>query len=159
MKPAPAAERTTRLRIAFPMEIMSCIAFLPGSIDGAIALEMIERLCTTIRVRTAVSEVRVIAIIHMPIKPTRPAKPRSRTDKDAAVEPVRTVVAIRRTVVRGIVVVPVWTRGRNPDIKRNLRRSQRRTSCQQRPNHRCLGKDFQMSHTILLIALVRARTR
>ena len=55
----------------------------------------------------AVAMLRVKAVVHMAMEVRGPMEPRANADKGAAVKPLRTVVPVRSTTVRGVVVVSV----------------------------------------------------
>jgi len=61
-------------------------------------------------------------MIYVAIEMVRPMKPRSCTDKNAASEPFRPVVTVRRTGVRRFLVVAVGANRRFANAHRNLRR-------------------------------------
>src|SRR5215469_9167054 len=71
---------------------------------------------TVVRERSAITAACVIAVIHMASEMFRSAIPRTRTDKHTAHEPLRPVVAVRRTVVRRVVEIAVGACGRRADI-------------------------------------------
>jgi hypothetical protein len=72
-------------------------------------MEVIERLFATRWNGTIVTATRVIAIVHVAVKAARAAEPRASSDEQSASEPIRTIVAVRRTVIGSIVVVTVGT--------------------------------------------------
>src|SRR5215469_12776235 len=69
-----------------------------------------------VRERSAITAACVIAVIHMATEMFRTAIPRTRADEHAAYEPIRPVVAIRRTLVRRKVEIAVGACWRGADI-------------------------------------------
>jgi len=68
--------------------------------------------CSSIAVVRETAFVAVLAIvpvIHMAIEVIRAMKPRASSDEGASMEPFRTVVAIRGTAIRAVVIVAVRT--------------------------------------------------
>ena len=106
--------------------------FMPGIADVSlevtrfIALEMVEGLCSVVWKGSVIAVPRIVAIIDMAVKATRSVEPGTSSNEDAAVEPVRAVVAVGGTFIRSVVEVAVRTaRGRatNTHSHRDLGRS------------------------------------
>jgi len=109
---------------------MTGIANMPPPIAGLVALEVSEGLCSARGHRSNVAVMRVIPIVHVAIETVRAMKPGSRADEHAAHEPVRSIVAIWRTVIRCIVEIPVRTYRSRADVHDDLR--MRRRHCRSR---------------------------
>jgi len=62
--------------------------------------------------RSVITAPDIEGMIHMTVEVSRPVIPRACPDKDAAVEPFRPVVAIRRAIVRRRLVIAVRTNRR-----------------------------------------------
>jgi hypothetical protein len=90
---------------------MPGVADVAVAVAGLIAVEVLEGLCATLRERAVVAVVRVEAVIYVTIKAVRTMEPGASSDKDAASEPVRTVITVGRAVVGSIVEVPVRAAG------------------------------------------------
>ena len=101
------------------------------------------------RICTVIAEVWIIGVVHVAIKSMRTVEPGACADKDAAVEPFRTVVAIRSAIVRRVIVVSVRAGRRDADTDRNLRVRCRSCSsaCQEesRNSEKCI---FKSTHNI-----------
>ncbi len=108
-----------RERVLSPA-IMPGIAFVPMRIHTRIRVEVIEWLFSMTRHRAVVTMARIEAIIYVSIKSTMPMEPRPRANKQATVEPIRAVVAIRSAVVRRVIKVSVRTHWLRPDVDGNL---------------------------------------
>ena len=69
------------------------------------------------RQRSTIAEVRIEVVIHISLEANRPVKPGSCTNKDAAREPLRTVITERRARIWSVVEIAVRARGShaNPD--------------------------------------------
>ena len=115
----PLAASTTAVpgQPAFSAAIVAwCCDRVAATVTSLIRLEMIERLRTTSGQRAVVSTMRVEAVIYMAMETRTAVEPRSYTDKYAANKPIRPVVPIRRTVIRRVIEISIWTDGRSPDI-------------------------------------------
>jgi hypothetical protein len=104
----------------FSVAIMACIPHMALPVPRFIRLEMIEGTISTRRQRTSVPAMRIITVIDVAIKASGAAKPGSRSNEYAAVEPVWPVVTVRRAVIRRIIVVPVRTPRFHPYAYRDL---------------------------------------
>lgn len=71
-----------------------------------------------------VAVARIEVVVHRAVETGPAVVPGTRADEDTAVKPVRTVIPVRRAVVRRIAVIPIRTRrgGTDVDAKRNLSR-------------------------------------
>ena len=56
------------------------------------------------------------AVVHMAMKTSSAVEPRTGTDKDAAIEPLGTVVAIRSAVVGSVIVIAVRASGLRTNV-------------------------------------------
>ena len=74
------------------------------------------------RERTTVAVARIEPAIVIATKTYRPCEPRTRANKDAALKPLRPVIAERGAAVRRIVEVPIWACRRlsNIDVDTDL---------------------------------------
>ncbi len=107
---------------------------MAAAVTGLIRLEMIKCLRTACGQRAPVPMMRVEAVIHVAMETRRAVEPRTYTDKYAGVKPIRPVVPIWSTVIRGVIEISIWANGCNPDIHayRDLRmRGPDRTKCRE----------------------------
>jgi hypothetical protein len=121
MESVPPAAGVSAAAAAISRQRMFAAGVMPRRSDvavpiaGLIALEVVERLRPATGKWSMVAIVRVVAVIYVPIETMRPVKPGPSTDKDAAVEPIRPIVPVRRAIVGSVVKVPVGTNRCNAD--------------------------------------------
>ena len=123
-----------------------------------ISLEVVEGPRATLRQRTGVTMMRIIAVVDVAVKAAMAVEPGAGSDKHIAHEPIGPVVAIGSAVVGRIVEVPVGAYGRpaNADADGNLGRrvGRRREGTGQHENgENCESKDFNFEHVFSLIRL------
>jgi hypothetical protein len=95
-----------------------------------VAVRIVRRVCTKTAKgllpafwhRSMVAVVRVEALVDMPIKPMRPVEPGAGPDEYSSSEPIRTIIAIGRTVIRSVREVAVGAHWSDPNVDRHLRR-------------------------------------
>ena len=106
----------------FSLRFMASVAYVASSIPRLICLEVVEALRPALRQRSNVTVMRIKAVIDMAEKTMGAVKPRASSNKHPADKPIRPIVAVRSTVIRGIVEVPVRAHGSRSDIyaDRNL---------------------------------------
>jgi hypothetical protein len=105
----------TRERV-FPARFMAGLAHVAPPIPGLVSLEVIEALRPALRQRSNVTVMRIKAVIDMAVKAVRAVKPRAGSNKHTANKPIGPVIAVRSTVIRGIVEVPVRAHGSRSDV-------------------------------------------
>ena len=105
----------------FVSAIMACSTYMALSVSRLVCLEVIEGMVAAAGHRAGVTVVGIIAVINVAIEAARAMEPRSGSDKDSASEPIRPIISVRRTVVRGIVVVAIGTDGLLPYANNYLR--------------------------------------
>ena len=81
---------------------------------------MLGWMFAALRGRPMVAVAVVECVIHMSMEVMRSMKPWSSTDEYATVEPLRTVVTIRRTSVGGNFVIAIRTNGRRTYVDGDL---------------------------------------
>ena len=113
MAAATAMECTVCLGISFATGVMRRVANVTLEVMRLVALEVVERRRSAFRERTVVPMPWVVTVINVAIKTTRPMEPRAGPNKDAAIEPVRTVVTIGSAIVGSVIKVPIGARRRN----------------------------------------------
>jgi hypothetical protein len=112
----------------FTASLVGGVAYVASPIPRFVGVEVVETLLTATRQRTVVTVMRVKAVIDMAIKAVRAVEPRAGSKEDPADKPVRSIVAVGRTIVRSVVEVAVGANGRHSDADSNLRRPQRCTT-------------------------------
>ncbi len=85
-----------------------------------VRLEAVERVLPAFRQRSMVAVARIVALVDMAIKPMRSVEPGAGPDEYPSSEPIRTIVAIRCTVIRSIREVAVGANWSHPDVDRHL---------------------------------------
>jgi len=80
-----------------------------GHVSCVEAMEVIRGLMVTAvsRERAVIAVVGIIGVIYMAIEAIMTVEPRTGSDEDAAVEPLRTVVAVWGAVVGSVVIVAI----------------------------------------------------
>jgi hypothetical protein len=131
--------RMLRLGVIVPL-----VVAVMGSVK-VVEVAVIE-VSATCRKSPVIAEARIEVAVDMTIESVA-MMPRSSAEKDAAVEPLRPIVAIRRTVVRSIAVVAISTHRRCADVDsdRNLRAG-RRNGADQKNGEYCDEKVLQTTH-------------
>jgi hypothetical protein len=104
---------TTMLRSSrmFSTAIMPGIAYVALSIASLVCVEVTKRLFPARWGWSSVTVPRIITVVNMAIEAMRPVKPRTSPDEQPATEPIRSIVAIRRTAIGRIVIIAIGTSG------------------------------------------------
>jgi hypothetical protein len=100
----------------FRLSVMACFAYVASPIARLVCLEMVEALRPTLRHWSSVTVMRIIAVVDMAIKAARAVKPGASSNKHPSSKPIRPIIAIGRTIIRGVVEVPVRTHGSHSDV-------------------------------------------
>ncbi len=100
----------------FTRRIMASIAYVASPIPRLVSLEVVEALSPAPRQRSNVSVVRIKAVVDMAEKAAMAVKPRAGSNKYPAGKPIGPIVAVRSTVIWGIVEVPVRTHGSRSNV-------------------------------------------
>jgi hypothetical protein len=90
---------------------MAGVADMASPIPGLVSPEVIEALGPALRQRTSIAAMWVEAVVDVAVKAARTVKPRPSPNEHTSSKPVRTVVSVRRTIVRWIVKVSVRAYG------------------------------------------------
>lgn len=108
----------------FVVRIMGCIAYVPPPVAGFVAAKMVERHRSALRQRSVITIVGVIAVVDMAVKAAPAVEPGTGSNEYAACEPIRSIVAVRSTVVGRVVEVAVRAdrRTAHADTDGDLRR-------------------------------------
>jgi hypothetical protein len=109
MATATAVKSALSSGAVFSGAAMAWISYVALPVPAFIGLKMIEGLISACRQRTSVPATRIITVIDVAIKASTAAKPRPSSEEHSAVEPVWSVVAVRRAVIGRIVVIPIGT--------------------------------------------------
>jgi len=95
---------------------MASIAYVASPIPRLVCLEVVEALRPALRQRSSITVMRIKAVVDMAKKAARTVKPGASPKEHPAYKPIGTVVAVRSTVIWGIVEVPVRTHGSDSDV-------------------------------------------
>jgi len=106
---ATTATAPLRSRAVFTGSVMASIPDVTLPVSRLVRMEVIERPFATLWQRSIVTATRIIAIVNVAVKAVTAVKPGASSDKKSAIEPIRSIVAIRRTAVGGVVVITVRT--------------------------------------------------
>jgi hypothetical protein len=101
------------------LPFMASFAYVASPISRLICLEVVEALRPALRQRSSITVMRIKPVIDMSVKAATAVKPRTCSKKHPANKPIRPVVAVRSTVIWGIVEVSVRTRGSWSDVYAN----------------------------------------
>jgi hypothetical protein len=115
----PATTPISGERVLTP-RFMASVAYVSSSISRLVSLEVVEALRPAFRQRSSVTVMRIKPVVDMSVKAVMAMKPRASSKKHPAHKPIRPVVAVRSTVIGGIVEVPVRTHGSHSDVYASL---------------------------------------
>jgi hypothetical protein len=114
MAPAPiSGERVLSL------SFMASFAYVASPISRLVCLEVVKALRPALRDRSSVTVMRIKPVIDMSVKAAGAVKPRTCSKKHPTNKPIRPVVAVRSTVIWGIVEISVRTHGSRSDVYPN----------------------------------------
>jgi hypothetical protein len=118
MRPVPPAMPTTPIsgEGVFTLRFMASFAYVASPIPRLVSLEVVEALGSALRQRSSVTVMRIKAIVDMAVKAVRAVKPGASSKKHPANKPIGPIVAVRSTVIGGIVEISVRTYGSHSDI-------------------------------------------
>jgi len=104
----------------FAASIMASVAYVALPVPRLVAVEVVELLLTAPWQRSVVAVTRVKAVVDVAVKAVMTMKPGACANKYATVKPIGPIVAVRGTVIRFIVEVPVGAYRRHTDADGNL---------------------------------------
>jgi hypothetical protein len=106
----------------FSPGFMAGIAYVASPVARLVSLEVVEALGAALRERSCVTMMRIIAVVDVAEKAVGAVKPGASSKKHPANKPIRAIVAVRSTVIWGIVEVSVRTHRSHADVyaDRNL---------------------------------------
>jgi hypothetical protein len=84
----------------------------------------------------AITVLRMKTVVYMAMKTLRTVKPWAGTNENAARKPFRTIVSIRRALIRRRIVVPIRTHRRNSHFDADLSVCSRGSSCEANSSNR-----------------------
>jgi len=116
------AAMTLKSAAVFTAATMTGIPYVALPIPRFVRVEVAERLFSASWHRPTITVMRIVAVIYVTIEAVRTVEPRPGSNEQPTSEPVRTVVAIGRAVIRGIVEIPVWAIRGNADTNCDLGR-------------------------------------
>ncbi len=104
------------------LPFMDSIAYVAAPIPRLVCLEVVEALGSALRQWSGVTVMRIKAVVNMAEKAVRAMKPGASSKKHPVNKPIRPIVAVRCTVIWGVVEVPVGAHGSRSDVyaDRNL---------------------------------------
>jgi hypothetical protein len=100
----------------FSLPFMGSVAYVASPIPRLVCLEVVEALRPAIWQRSSVTVMRIKAVVDMAEKAARAVKPWASSKKHTANKPIGPIVAVRSTVIWGIVEVPVRTHRSRSDV-------------------------------------------
>ena len=127
----PSAVATPRKSAAaFTAAVMAGVAYVALPIPRLVGVEVIECMLAAVRQRSCVTMMRIEAVIDVAVEAVRAVEPGTRSEEHPTNEPIRSIVAIGSTAIRGVVKVSVRAhRGRsNAYTDGDLSRCQGRTA-------------------------------
>jgi hypothetical protein len=136
----------------FSLRFVAGIAYVASPIPRFVSLEVVEALRTALRQRSSVSVMRIKAVVDMAEKAVRAVKPGASSKKHPANKPIGPIVAIRSTVVRGIIEVSIGAHGSHSDVYADGNLGWRHWyTAQKRGCESCESKHVDFEHDFLLI--------
>jgi hypothetical protein len=100
----------------FSLPFMGSVAYVASPIPRLVCLEVVEALRPAIWQRSSVTVMRIKAVVDMAEKAVRAMEPGTSSKKHPTNKPIGPVVAIRGTVIGGVVEVPVRAYGSRSDV-------------------------------------------
>jgi hypothetical protein len=136
----------------FGLSFMASFAYVTLPIPRLVCLEVVEALRPALRQRSNVTVMRVIAVVDVAEKAMMAVKPGAGSNEQPADKPVGPIVAIRSTVIRRIVEVPVRAYGSRPNIYANRNLGARRRRTAEKGNCKsCENKRIDFEHDFSLV--------
>ena len=108
--------------VVFATPVMWGIARVAVLIVRRVGAKTVEGLLPAFWHRSMVAVARIVALVDVAIKPMRPVEPGAGPDEYPSSEPIRTIVAIGRTVIRSIRKIAIGAHWSHPNVDRHLRR-------------------------------------
>jgi hypothetical protein len=131
---------------------MGSFAYVASPISRLVRAEVVEALRPAFRQWSNVTVMRIKPVVDMSVKAATAVKPGACSNKHPANKPIRSVVAVRSTVIWGIVEVAVRTQGSRSDVYANGNLSLRhRCRAQKASYENCKSKRTDFEHDIPFI--------
>jgi hypothetical protein len=131
---------------------MASVAYMASTIPSLISLEVVKALRSSLRQRSSVTMMRVKAVVDVAEKAARAVKPGASSKEHPANKPVGPIVAIRSTVIRLIVEIPVRAHGGRANVYANRNLAVRHRCTAQKDNcENCESKHVDFEHIFSLI--------
>jgi hypothetical protein len=115
MSPAPRTA-TISWEGAFSLRFMASLANVASPIPSLVSPEVVEALRPALRQRSSVTVMGIKAVVDMAEKAATAVKPGASSKKHTANKPIGPIVAVRSTVIWGIVEVPIRTHRSRSDV-------------------------------------------
>lgn len=132
---------------ALPPAIDMAASVTPG-IAAEMAVTVAPRSFSATRQAAVVATAHVIAVVDRAAESTRAVEPGAGSDEDAVREPLRSVVAIRRALIRRVTVISIRAHGRGADLDGNLGMRLGRVDRQQRAGNQKRAKEPEGAHLL-----------
>jgi hypothetical protein len=130
---------------------MASIAYVASPIPRLVSSEVVEALRPALRQRSSVTVMRIEAVVNVAVKAAMAVKPGASPNKHPAHKPIGPVVAVRSTVIWGIVEVAVRTHGSHSDVYADGNLGLRRRCTAQNANYEnCKCKRTHFEHDFSL---------
>ena len=100
----------------FSLRFVASVADVAAPVPRFVSLEVVEAFGAALGQRSNVAVMRIKAVVDMAEKAVRAVKPGASSKKHPANKPIRPVVAVRSTVIGGVVEVSVRTHGSWSDV-------------------------------------------
>jgi hypothetical protein len=148
---------STRMATAAPISgqrvlmttFMRSVAYVASPISRLVCLEVVEALRPALRQWPSIAVMRIKSVIDMSVKSVRAVKPWACSKKHSAHKPIRPVITIRSTVIRGIVEVSVRANWSRSDFYANCNLGLRRGCTAQKASYEnCENKHADFEHDV-----------
>ena len=100
----------------FSLPFVGSVAYVASPIPRLVCLKVVEALRPALRQRSSVTVMRIKAVVDMAVKAVMAVKPGTSSKKHPTNKPIGPIVAIRGTVIWGVVEVPVRTYWSRSDV-------------------------------------------
>jgi hypothetical protein len=100
----------------FSLSFMASIAYVASPIPRFVSPEVVEAFRPALGQRSNVTVMRIVAVVDVSVKLVTTVKPGASSKKHPAHKPIGPIVAVGSAVIRGVVEVPVRTRGSRSDV-------------------------------------------
>jgi hypothetical protein len=91
----------------FIARVVVTVAGVASPIARLVAVEVVELLCATLRQRSPVTVMRIVAVVDVTVKVFGAVEPAASADEHSVDEPIGPVVAVGCAVIWSVVEVPI----------------------------------------------------